>query len=132
MRLYLVFVAKMGKRAAFAVIATRHAVVSAKLHDAVAKIALLLGCDERNEMLFHLFGRFIGNRNESEAARNADAVGIGNDGRLVINIAKEKICDLSANAGEGQKRLHRVGKLAAKFFDEHFRGGNEIARLGFV
>ena len=106
--------------------------VSAKLHDAVAKIRLFFRGDDTCKDKLYLFGIAKPLAVHSKPAANAHTVSVGNYCWLAVNISKQKICDLSANAGKGQQSVHVVGNYRAEFVPKLNCRSLYACRLGLI
>ena len=104
----------MLERTIFTIRLSRVADRSAKPNEPMTEIRLLLGLHDLHESLLHLFRSFAVCK--PQAIGNTDAMCICHNRRLAVDIPKNQIGDLSADPGERQKVLHRVGNLTVKFF----------------
>ena len=106
--------------------------LAAKPHDAVAKVALLGGFDQGDERALRLLGILATGWGQSQALADADTVGVRYDGGAVVDVAQQKVGDLAADTGKGQKLLHAVGKRAVVSLDQTFAGVLDVGGLGAV
>ena len=106
--------------------------LAAKPHDAVAKVALLGGFDQGDERALRLLGILATGWGQSQALADADTVGVRYDGGAVVDVAQQKVGDLAADTGKGQKRVHVAGEHAVEAFDQQRTGILDVARLGAV
>ena len=92
--------AKVGEGAIFALWTSGGAYLSAKPHNAMAKIRALTGCNKLGENFLHLKGVFLALGIHSKPAANSDAMSVRHHRVLAEDVTKEQICDLSTYARE--------------------------------
>ena len=126
----LAAMAQIAQRAFLAFRGACRADLATEPNNAMAKITLLCGLDQRNQCALHLDGVLAIGGHEAEPPADADAVGVCDDGGLFVNVAQQQIGDLPTDAGEFQKLVHLVGKRAAVIALQHGAGGLDIGGLG--
>lgn len=97
----------------------------------VAEIRGCLRRDDGEQGFFHLGGIFD-TVYETDAVGKADAVRIGDDGRLVKNIAEDQVSGLPTDAGDFQQLLHCAGDDTVVVLQQILCGGVNIARFGIA
>ena len=73
--------------------------IAAELDDAVAEIRLLFGLHERGHDLFHACGILERGVVHAKSAADANAVRVGDDCGLAVNVSEHQIRDLPSDAG---------------------------------
>ena len=121
--------AESSQRTVGAFRGTRRACFSPEKNESVTQVVAFRRFNAFPELLFHLVGVF-GAVGETDPSRNADAVCIGNNRRLAVYVAKNKICRFASHAGEPEKKIHGVGNPAAVFVAYHQGKVFDIPRLG--
>ena len=97
--------------------------VPAKMDKAVAETGLLGGFDDLFQSHLHLVGIFAAVfGGEAQLVADTDAVGVGNDGRVTVNIRQDQIGRLSTDTGQLEQLLHGVGHHAAVLLQQHDGG----------
>ena len=94
----------------------------------VAKIAAFLGRNDLPQGHFHLF-RVLAILHQPNAVAQANAMGVGYNGRLAEHIAHDQIGAFAPHAGQAQKGVEIIGHLAAIFVLQHLHAGADIARF---
>lgn len=69
---------------------------------------------------------------KADAVGEADAVRIGDDGRLVKNITENQVSGLSTNTGDFQQFLYRAGDDAVVVLQQILRGSMNVACFGIA
>ena len=98
-------------------------------HKAVAEIRGFFGWDDLAQRVFHL-DRVLDIFDKAQPVGQPDAVGIGDDGGLPIDVAQDQVGGLAADAGQFQKICHIVRHFAAEVGQQHLGAGFEVTRFG--
>ena len=97
---------------------------------AVTKIVAFLWRKQLSQRKLHLIRVF--RFDKTEQIRNADKVGVGNNGRLAVNIAAYEVCRFSADSGQGGQVLDIVRNPSAEIGKDFLRHSDNVLRLGAI
>ena len=94
----------------------------------MAEIRGFFGGQCHAQLPFHLQRIGAAVRN-TEAARDADTVGIADIGRLVVDIAEDEVGGLAAHAGQGGELFHGGRHIPLIFFCNDAAGFHDVFGL---
>ena len=97
----------------------------------MAEVGRLLGRQNLPQLPLHL-QRVLGPVGKSQAAGDADAVGIADVGGLTEHVSQNQIGRLAAHAGQGGEFFHGPGNLAAVALHKLLGAGDNIPGLAVV
>ena len=100
------------------------------MHEPMAQACLFFGFNYSGKSHLHLVGILAASGNEPEAVGYADAMGVGDNGRLAKIVGQHKVGCFSAYAGYLQKLLHCVGNLSAEPLNDHLCAQLDVPCLG--
>ena len=95
----------------------------------MAELVAFLWRDDFPKSLFHL-GGLLHVIDKADEIAEADAVRVGHDGRLSVNVAENEVGALSADAGERKKLLHVVRNNVMVLLMENLHACTDVACLG--
>ena len=99
--------------------------------DPVAEVVALLRGEDQPQLALHLF-RVLALR-QAQAAADADAVGVADDGAgLFMDIAQQEVRGLAPDAGDLQQLLHGPRDPAAEIRQKHLTAQHDIPGLVLV
>ena len=101
------------------------------MYKSVAQAGLLLRFDDLFQRHLHLVGILSAVLcGQSQLITDSDTMGIGNDGRMTVNIRKDQVGGLAADAGQLEQFIHGIGNFTTVLFQQHDRGIFYIVCLG--
>ena len=105
--------------------------ISAKQHHPVTEIGGFFRRKYLTQLAFYLKG-ILASVSHAQPSGDADAVGVADISRLMIDVTQNQIGGFAADAGEGGLFLLGTGNFAAVLFQQLLGTGNQILGLGVV
>ena len=101
---------------------------AAVVYEAVAEVIALFRRDDLPQFALY-FCRLFDIVDEADQVAEADAVGIGDDGRFAEDIAHDEVGALSADAGQGQEFFEGLRHMVVVLVVEDAHAGADVAGL---
>ena len=127
----IVVPAEVGEAASLTLRPSGDADGAAVVDEAMAELVALFRGDNCAKSLFN-FGRLLDVIHESDEIRETDAVGIGDDGGLAVDITENQIGTLASDAGEREELLHGIRHDVVILLVEYRHAGMDVAGFRFA
>ena len=101
---------------------------TAMVYKAVAEVIALFRRDDLPEFALYLC-RLFDVVDEADQVAEADAVGVGDDGRFAEDVAHDKVCALSADAGQSQELFEGLRHMVVVLVVKDAHTGTDVAGL---
>lgn len=123
--------ADVGEAAAVTLRTPGNADSTAVIDKAVTELIAFFGRNDAAERTLHLL-RFPDIIDKADQIAEADTVGVGDYGRLPVNISENEVGALAADAWQGKEFLHRVRDGIVILCMQNFHAGGDVAGLGMA